>query len=337
MPGACPAPPGFAAAPASGSPTRPEVPTFATVRSRNISIFHSDRSFVVCEPGQVEPHKVILVRADVAQQHRRSIFLRNDQVGRSVAVEIGGNQPARSCQPNAVQTKRVGSRLRSCRRRDCERRAPAGPSFVSTIAAKSIQPSLSMSTGVRPHPRIGSVEWKFDPLKTPADVVRPLHISPQREPGSACVRHGNIHPAVFVVIEHSDANRRRKRSVLIKRLRGIFSFARIHIKQGRRRVPCDRQIHGAIVVEIRENCRRGLAASAQSSLALVCSVNVPLPLLRHSTFDASPGFERCTGQEKVQIAIVVVINKRDACGPIARHNARFGRHILELPVTQVAK
>ena len=57
------------------------------------------------KPGQVEPHKVILVGADVTQQYRRRIFLRNDQVGRSVAIQIAGNQATRTLQTNAVQTK----------------------------------------------------------------------------------------------------------------------------------------------------------------------------------------------------------------------------------------
>ena len=56
---------------------------------------HAQRSLVVRIAGQIEAHKVILVRAHVAQQHRRRIYLRHDQIGRAVAIHIGGNQPAR--------------------------------------------------------------------------------------------------------------------------------------------------------------------------------------------------------------------------------------------------
>ena len=55
----------------------------------------ADRRLVVGKAGQVEPHKVILVRAHIAQQHRRRVQLRHDQVRRAVAIHIGRNQPAR--------------------------------------------------------------------------------------------------------------------------------------------------------------------------------------------------------------------------------------------------
>ena len=74
-----------------------------------------------------------------------------------------------------------------------------------------------------------------------------------------------------------------------------------------------------------------------SPVGSVYSVKVPLPLLRHSTFDASPAFERRAGQKQIQIAIVVVVHKRDARGLIARRNARLRRHIFELPMAQIAK
>jgi len=77
-------------------------------------------------------------------------FLGHDQIGRAIAVKIGGNQSAGAASrtlssPSAWLTS---SKLPSPRLRKTFSR---GPAFVSTIAARSIQPSLSMSTGVRPH------------------------------------------------------------------------------------------------------------------------------------------------------------------------------------------
>ena len=62
---------------------------------------------VVREAGQVKAHKVILVRAHIAQQHRRSILLGHDQVGRAIAVHIGGNQSSRRFQLHRIQSQRV--------------------------------------------------------------------------------------------------------------------------------------------------------------------------------------------------------------------------------------
>ena len=74
-----------------------------------------------------------------------------------------------------------------------------------------------------------------------------------------------------------------------------------------------------------------------SPVGSVHSVNVLSPLLRHSTFGASPGFKRRARQKQIQIAIVVVIDERDAGRLVARREPGFRRHVLELAVAQVAK
>ena len=74
---------------------------------------HAQRGLVVGKAGQVETHKVIFVCAHVAQKHRRSIFLRHDQIGRAVAIHIGGHQSPWRMQCNVVQAKRVAYVLKA--------------------------------------------------------------------------------------------------------------------------------------------------------------------------------------------------------------------------------
>ena len=73
----------------------------------------ADRRLVVRIAAQVEPHKVILVRAHIAQQHRRRILLRHNQVRRAIAIHIRRNQSARRLQRHAVQPQRVAHILKA--------------------------------------------------------------------------------------------------------------------------------------------------------------------------------------------------------------------------------
>ena len=108
-----------------------------------------------------------------------------------------------------------------------------------------------------------SMKRQFHALKPPAYVIRAFHVPPQCQARRASVRHGNVHPAVFVEVQYRNAHGWRQLLAFIQRLRGVFAFARIHIDQRRRTIACDRQIHCAIIVEIRENRRSGLPTPAQ--------------------------------------------------------------------------
>ena len=89
-----------------------QLPLLPLAVRKNLHL-HAQRGLVVRIAGQVEAHKVILVRAHVAQQHRRRIQLRHNQVRRAVAVHIGGNQPARRAQLHSVQPQRVAHILKA--------------------------------------------------------------------------------------------------------------------------------------------------------------------------------------------------------------------------------
>ena len=99
--------------------------------------------------------------------------LRHDQIGCAIAIHIRCNQSARRVQLNAVQSQRVAHIFKAAIAaiaKDAHLRA----AFVSTIAARSIQPSLSMSIGVTPHPRSAPFSGSCNALEAPAHLVRAL-------------------------------------------------------------------------------------------------------------------------------------------------------------------
>ena len=73
---------------------------------------HASRRLVVRKARQIEPHKMVLVRAHIAQQHRRGIQLRHNQIRRAVSVHIGSNQPPRRLQFHAVKPQRAAHILK---------------------------------------------------------------------------------------------------------------------------------------------------------------------------------------------------------------------------------
>ena len=148
-------------------------------------------------------------------------------------------------------------------------------------------------------------------LKPPANVLRSSNVPPQRQSRRARVRYGNIHPAVLVVIKNRNARRRRQLFSLVQRLRRILPFARIDIKQWRSATARDRDIHGAIVVEVRQNRRHSCSQSAKT-----CRIS---PLGERLVSVVAPqhvrrvaGLQRLSSQKQIQIPIVVVIHKRNA-------------------------
>ena len=53
--------------------------------------FGADGALVVGEALEIEPQPVVLVAAFVAQQNRRAVILRDEQIGRAVVVVVAGD------------------------------------------------------------------------------------------------------------------------------------------------------------------------------------------------------------------------------------------------------
>ena len=296
---------------------------------------HAQSRLVVRKSGQIEAHGVIFVAAYVAQQHRRRVQLGHNQAGRAVARNIGGNQPARRDQLNLVQAQRMAHILKTAVA------AIAKDAHLRTGVAfdncGQINPSVVVNVNGRQAPSAPrTMQREFHSFKPPANILRSCNVAPQREAWRAGMGHCNVHPAVLVVVEHGDACSGRQLHALIKRLRWILPFPRIHIDQRRRPISGHRQIHSAVVVEIRKNGRGCHAAAAQSGWFSplgkgLIAVVAPQNIRRAASLNRRPG------QQQIEIAVVIVVHKRNPGGPVARPEAGFGGHVLKLSLAQIAK
>ena len=187
---------------------------------------------------------MILVRAHVAQQHRRRVHLRHDQIGGAVAIHIGGNQAARRCQLNRIEPERMAHIFKAAVAAIAQHaHLRSGAGFDNR---RQIDPSVVIDVDRRHAPAAQrAMQRQLNALESPAHVIRSCHIAPQRESRrAACVTAISIQPSLLksrtampAVGGSFDARDREE-------LRGIFAFARIHVDQsaqGRRRSPPDRR------------------------------------------------------------------------------------------------
>ncbi len=162
-----------AAAPASGSPKRRPAPTSARGRSRTLppsrparSCYRQSRSGRAAQSDSCSrPRCAAAPAAHSAASRSGRRRHRHPHRRQSVRAARAASQRSR---PSAwlTSSKLPSPRLRKTR--------TCGPGLVSTIAARSIHPSLSISIGVTPHPRSASFSGQIDALESPADVIRAL-------------------------------------------------------------------------------------------------------------------------------------------------------------------
>ena len=79
--------------------------------------FHlrSDGALVVCQSLEREAQPVILIAAFIAQQHGWTVILRDQQIGRAIAIVVAGNDGARLFELNLVEANVGGYILETIR------------------------------------------------------------------------------------------------------------------------------------------------------------------------------------------------------------------------------
>ena len=75
---------------------------------------------------------------------------------------------------------------------------------------------------------------------------------------------GDVHPPIFVVVEHGNAHSGRELVIFIQGLGGIFAFARIDVEKRRGAVAGDDQVDSTVVVEVGEYCTGGDSGATET-------------------------------------------------------------------------
>src|SRR5262249_10571050 len=154
--------------------------------------------------GQVEADEVILIGAVVGEENRRRVELRDDQVGGAVAVDVRGDEAARGVELKGVEAES---------RADVVEGAVAAIAQHTELRARGsvdedneIDPAVVIDVDGGDAPAARSIrEGKIDALEAAAGVVGCGDVAPEGDAGSAVVRDGDVHPAVFVEVEDGDA------------------------------------------------------------------------------------------------------------------------------------
>src|SRR5579859_5903766 len=226
-----------------------------------------------------------------------------------------------------------------------------GPAFCSEVAQDAkLPPAARFANGDEVEPAIVVIiDCGNSPAALPAEIGKwnafemlSVDVAPKADPRSTGVCESEIHPAVLIEVECNNANCGRKIFFIqVNRgKRSEFSFARIEIDRSAIAPARNNKINCAIIVEIRRHDSSAGSIEAESGFPgnvgeSVVAVVAPKNVVR---FRFGSG-GRCGLHRHVQIeiAVVVVIYKRQADAAFLAPEANFFGDLLKFPRAAIVK
>ena len=178
---------------------RPGNLKFLAIAARKHFHLGTDGALVVGQSLEREAQPVILIAAFIAQQHSRTVILRNQQVGRAVAIVIASDDGARVFELNFVETYFGGDVLETIGPEIAEE-AHFALAFLRFADCDEVDPTVVVvieggdSEGSGPV-RLG----KFYSIER-----LPVIVTPKCDAGCAQVREGQIHPTIVIEVKNCD-------------------------------------------------------------------------------------------------------------------------------------
>src|ERR1700682_1499343 len=177
---------------------------FLVAQARKNFDLRSDCTSIVGQRFQIQAHPTVFVSALVAQKRRGAAYLRNEQISRTSAGEIGRDHGLRMCE---------GKMLERGVARGISEAGAAAIAQQSNLAAR-----LALADGCQIKQAIIIViESGKSATALPAKIregnaLQPLatYVAPECEAGRAIVGEGKIHPTVLIKVESDHANCRWK-------------------------------------------------------------------------------------------------------------------------------
>ena len=171
------------------------------VSAREHLDFGADGALVVGQSLQRQAQPVILIAAFVAQQHGRTMILGDQQVSRTVAIVIAGNDGARLFELNLVETNVGGDVLETIRPEIAEQPHLALALF-GFADGDQIDPAIVVVVDGGNTECVNPVGfWQRNTVEAFAMIV-----APQRDARRSPVCESQVHPAVVIEIKNGDAH-----------------------------------------------------------------------------------------------------------------------------------
>src|SRR5580704_3816735 len=229
-----------------------------------------------------------------------------------------------------------------------------GPAFCAEIAEQAqLAAACGFASGDEIKPAVVVVIDRGDaPAAVPAEIwerhafeMLTVNVAPKTDAGSARVREGEIHPAIFVEIESDDTYCGGQIFFfeIDRGERSEFSFARI--EKDRCAVVAARynEVDGAVIVKIRghdaaaggENAQRCFRADVcERAVAVVPPKNIARPVASR-WIDSEEA--RSVDDVQIEVAVVIVVDPGEATASGFAANANFFGDVFELSVAGVVK
>src|SRR5271156_5172774 len=165
--------------------------------------FHlrADGALVIVQALEREAQRVVLVAAFVAEQHRRAVILRDQQIDGAVVVVVSNNDRARRCELNFVESDVDGDVFPAVGAEITEE-ADLPLSVFRLADRDEIDPAVVVVVDGGDAVSADPVGFgKLHLLKTLAMIV-----APKRYSGRARMRKRNVHPTVVVEVENRESD-----------------------------------------------------------------------------------------------------------------------------------
>ena len=148
---------------------------------------------------------MILVATHIAEQDWRRVELGDDEVGRGVAINVGGDQSTRGLELDLIKAEGVADIFQGAIAAIAEdAELGAGGGFDN---CGQVDPAIVVDVdGSEPPTAKGVFEGELHTLEATAYLSGGCNVTPQGQAGGGGVGDGDVHPTVFVVVEDGDAD-----------------------------------------------------------------------------------------------------------------------------------
>ena len=296
----------------------------------------ADGGFVVGESGEVEVEGVVFFPADVLEPDGGGGGGGDEQVGCAVAVDIHGDEAARVGQGELVkfvQTEVAADVFESAVALVAEHTDACAVGGLDDDGEVDPTVVVEVDGGDAPCASyvFGIFEGEWDALKGFAVAV-----APEGDARSAVVGHGQVHPAVLVVVENGDAAGGAEFFHAEERLGGVFALSGVDVDERGGAIGGGDDVDGTVIIDVGEDDGAGGSGSAEAGGVGPLGEGL-VAVVAPEDAGVAAGGEGAAGDEEVEVAVVVVVDKAEALGVVEGLEADGGGGIFKVALAAVVE
>ncbi len=280
---------------------------------------------------QHDLQRVVAVASVVSQQQRRAGACGYDEVRIAVMIHIGSDDRTRVRRGDLIQLhlrRHVLEAGRACVAEHSYLRPPR-----RLHDHREVNPPIVVDVDRRDTPGANDVMKRQKHPLEPSSI----DVLPQRDRWRRRMGHGNVHPAILVEIKGGQPHCRCEILLRKQRRRQKSSFPRIHIKGDTIFLARYGDIDGPVIVQVREHrCPRAASSPQPGRLGPLGERLIAVVPPQHVRATRPSAVAPRTGDEQIEIAIMVVVDKGQACRVVELPDSNLLRNVGKRAIATIA-